>query len=218
MCADSLHYLDEILEALAKKWPENRTVNIVCHGHSVPAGYFATPLVNTFRAYPMLLHRLIKERFPFAVLNVIVTAIGGETSPAGAERFDAEALCHRPSLVTIDYGLNDRRAGLEAAEKAWRRMIESALASGSRVILLTPSWDNTYFTGDEKWKLLEAHAAQIRRLAGDYGVGLADVFERFRGTVRQREDLVGLLSHGNHPSSRGHRLIAETLGEFFLAR
>ena len=106
-------YLRPIVELLLAQWPGNRTVNIVCHGHSVPAGYFATPMVDTFNAYPALLHRDLKHRFPFAVINVIVTAIGGEGSPQGADRFEADVLCHRPDVVTIDYGLNDRRAGLD---------------------------------------------------------------------------------------------------------
>ena len=33
-------YLTNITFELQKKWPANRTINIVCHGHSVPAGYF----------------------------------------------------------------------------------------------------------------------------------------------------------------------------------
>jgi lysophospholipase L1-like esterase len=218
MIADTIHYLDPILDILGAKWPDNRTVNIVCHGHSVPAGYFATPYVNSREAYPARLHGLIKERFPFAVVNVIVSAIGGETSPAGAARFDREVLCHRPDLVTIDYGLNDRGPGLEEAEKAWRAMIEAALGRGLKVILLTPTWDRSYFSGDENWKRLEDHAAQIRALADHYGVGLADSFAVFRGQVQKDGDLAGLLSHVNHPSARGHRLVAEALGAFFLAR
>jgi acyl-CoA thioesterase I len=67
-------YLTNLIKVLKAQWPKNRTVNIVCHGHSVPAGYFATPLVQTFDAYPHLLHRLLKERFPFAVINVVVPA------------------------------------------------------------------------------------------------------------------------------------------------
>lgn len=39
----SINYLSPIIDELAKRWPDNRTVNIVCHGHSVPSGYFATP-------------------------------------------------------------------------------------------------------------------------------------------------------------------------------
>jgi hypothetical protein len=49
-------------------------------------------------------------------------------------------------------------------------------------------------------------------------VGLADSFEIFREQVRKDEDLVALLSHVNHPSAKGHRLVAEALGAFFLAR
>jgi lysophospholipase L1-like esterase len=218
MIADTIHYLDTILDAMVVKWPDNRTINIVCHGHSVPAGYFATPYVNTQEAYPAQLHRIIKERFPFAVVNVIVTAIGGESSPAGAARFDRDVLCHKPDLVTIDYGLNDRGPGLVEAEKAWTTMIEAALKQGVKVILLTPTWDRSYFTGDEDWKRLEAHAAQIRALADRYGVGLADSFAVFREQVQRSEDLAGLLSHVNHPSAKGHRLVAEALGAFFLAR
>lgn len=116
-----LDYLDPLLDELAAQWPNNRTVSIVCHGHSVPSGYFATPFVNTFEAYPHLLHRIIKERFPFAVVNVIVTGIGGEDSAQGAERFSEDVLCHKPDVVTIDYALNDRRIGLSAARHAWEK-------------------------------------------------------------------------------------------------
>ena len=77
-------YLSGVVTELTRQWPANRTVNIVCHGHSVPAGYFRTPVVDTFNAYPHLLHRGLKERFPYAVVNVIVTAIGGENSESGA--------------------------------------------------------------------------------------------------------------------------------------
>ena len=75
-------YMKGITAALHAQWPHNRTINIVCHGHSVPAGYFATPVVDTFNAYPHLLHKALKERSPYAVINVIVTAIGGECSDA----------------------------------------------------------------------------------------------------------------------------------------
>lgn len=125
--ANRADYLAGVVEMLKQHWPDNRTVNIVCHGHSVPAGYFATPVVDTFNAYPHLLHWMLKQRFPFAVINVIVTAVGGENSESGAERLNAEVFCHRPDVLTVDYGLNDRGIGLERAEAAWRSIIERAL-------------------------------------------------------------------------------------------
>ena len=216
--ADFINYLSPVLDEMAKQWPGNRTVNIVCHGHSVPAGYFATPFVNTFESYPHLLHKILKERFPFAVLNVIVTAAGGEHSAGGLKRFESEALNHNPSVITLDYSLNDRGIGLEAAEAAWESMIENAISRGVKVILLTPSWDNAYYTKTENWLKLEAHAAQVRKLAEKYEVGLADAFARFRDCVKDDGDLASLLSHVNHPSAAGHRLIAEEIAKFFPAR
>jgi lysophospholipase L1-like esterase len=218
MIADATHYLDPILDAMAVKWPGNRTINIACHGHSVPAGYFATPYVNSRDAYPARLHRLIKARFPFAVVNVIVTAVGGEASPAGAARFADDVLCHKPDLVTIDYGLNDRGCGLAAAENAWSSMLAAALEKGVKVILLTPTWDRSYYTEGEDWHSLTAHADQIRALAARHAAGLADCFAAFQSHVQKKEDLAALLSHVNHPSKKGHRLITQTLSPFFLAR
>src|ERR1035441_9466806 len=86
--ADERTYLAGVCAELSKSWPANRTVNIVCHGHSVPAGYAKTPAVQTFDAYQFLLHRGLNERFPHAVVNLIVTAIGGEKSRQGAPRVD----------------------------------------------------------------------------------------------------------------------------------
>jgi hypothetical protein len=90
--ADSETYLTNISSLLTREWPSNRTVNIVCHGHSVPAGYFRTPKVDTFNAYPHLVHRGLKEKFPYAVINVIVTGIGGEQSEHGAKRFKHDVI------------------------------------------------------------------------------------------------------------------------------
>lgn len=211
-------YLDPILDELARKWPQNRIVNIVCHGHSVPAGYFATPFVNTFSAYPHLLHKMIKERFPFAVTNVIVTAIGGENSVSGEVRFEKDVLSHRPDVLIIDYGLNDRSIGLEAAEKAWCSMIEKALEQNIKVILCTPTWDNSYYSQNEKWEKLAAHAEQVRALADRYNVGLADSFRAFEKHISEPEDLAKYLSHVNHPSLAGHKLVAEEIAKYFIAR
>lgn len=213
-----IHYLDEVLCELSKKWPENRTINIVCHGHSVPAGYFATPFVDTLHAYPHLLLRLIKERFPFACVNVIVTAIGGEDSVSGEKRFEKDVLSHDPDIITIDYALNDRRPGLEKAKKAWESMIEMALHRKKKVILLTPTWDNSYYEQNESWELLKAHANQVRMLSEKYKVGLADSFAAWEKRIEEPSDLSQYLSHVNHPTKKGHEIVADEIGRYFIAR
>jgi acyl-CoA thioesterase-1 len=212
--ADSRFYLEPVCDILRKTWPGNRLVNVVCHGHSVPSGYFATPVVDTFNAYPHLLHAGLKARFPFAVINVIVTAIGGENSESGAGRFEAEVLTHRPDVLTIDYGLNDRGLGLERAARAWRKMIEAALKANVKVVLLTPTPDRTQLPGaaDKERQPLLAHAEQIRGLAAEYGTGLVDCLAEFAAADGS---LLDYLSWSNHPNRAGHDLAARALLRWF---
>ena len=208
-------YLGNLEAQLGKKWPDNRTVNLVFHGHSVPAGYARTPVVNTLHAYPHLVLCGLKERYPNAVVNVIVTAIGGEQSEQGAARFGEEVLTHRPDVVLIDYALNDRTIGLERSEKAWREMIEAALGQGVKVILLTPTPD----LGEDilaEGGRLAAHAELIRRLAAEYHVGLADLYAAFRSRAQAGEKISLYMSQVNHPNALGHSIAAAEILPWFF--
>lgn len=215
MIADRHTYLRSLVTELGKTWPHNRFINIVFHGHSVPAGYFLTPYVNTYGSYPYLLHRKLKERFPFAIINPIVTAIGGENSVQGVKRFETEVLCHKPDLLTIDYGLNDRYVDITACLNAWQVMIEKALERNIPVILLTPTLDHSYYKQDENWELLKKHAEQIRKLAEKYNVGLVDSFQTFINYINEGGALEDLLSQSNHPNEKGHALVAQELARYF---
>ena len=208
-------YLAEICQELSKKWPDNRTVNIVCHGHSVPAGFFATPNVDTFNSYPHLLHKALKEKYHNAVINVIVTAIGGENSISGAKRFKADVLNHKPDLVLIDYALNDRSSGLTKSLQAWSEMIRMAKVEGVKVILLTPTIDANHVPDDAQ-ELLNQHAKQIRSLAGEYNVGLVDSLAAFDMELKKGTGIEELLSNGwNHPNRRGHEIVAQQILRWF---
>jgi acyl-CoA thioesterase-1 len=208
------NYLSGVVTELTRQWPANRTVHIVCHGHSVPAGYFRTPVVDTFNAYPHLLHRELKDRFPFAVVNVTVTAIGGENSESGASRFERDVLSLRPDVVTIDYGLNDRGLGLSRARVAWQAMIDLAQAAGVKVILLTPTPDAGAQL-DNPADPLSQHAQQIRCLARGNTVALVDSLACFENAVRNGQPLDGLMSQSNHPNRKGHDLVAAELLRWF---
>ncbi|MCM8817429.1 MAG: SGNH/GDSL hydrolase family protein [Candidatus Omnitrophica bacterium] len=214
--ADRKKYLSGLVEELKKQWPNNRTVNIVCHGHSVPAGYFATPHVDTFNAYPHLLHKKLKEKFPFAVINVIVTAIGGENSVSGAKRFSSDVLCHKPDLVLIDYGLNDRGLPEDMVYEAWKKMVDLSKEKEIPVLLLTPSWDITVLDeAQESGTLLKQRASLIRQIAFEQEVGLADSFSAFEKAIYSGIPIETLLSWSNHPSRQGHLLIVNEILSWF---
>ena len=212
--AEKATYFSDLTAELKKVWPGNRRVNIVCHGHSVPAGYFKTPFVDTFNAYPHLFHVGLKENYPNAVINVIVTAIGGENCLSGAERFERDVLSLHPDVITIDYVLNDRGLPLEQSAKAWSSMIEKALAAKIKVILLTPTPDQASKL-DDPADPLNKNAEQVRKLAAQYHVALVDSLEAFKQAIKAGAKLPDLMSQGNHPNRKGHDLVAAELLKWF---
>ena len=212
--ASPVDYLSDVTKLMRTDWPKNRTVNIVCHGHSVPAGYFQTPRVQTLDAYPHLLHQKLAERFPHAVINVIVTAIGGENSEAGARRFERDVLSLHPDVVTIDYALNDRGIGLERAKLAWTGMIQAAQNAKAKVILLTPTPDQGSKLDDPS-DPLNQHSNQVRQLAQEHHVGLVASYAEFKKEIAAGAPLASLMSQSNHPNRAGHELVSRALAIWF---
>ncbi|MBN3519434.1 SGNH/GDSL hydrolase family protein [Algoriphagus lutimaris] len=208
------NYLNDMKDELTVEWPKNKTINLVFHGHSVPAGYFKTPEVNTLNSYPFLALKGIKEAYPFAVVNVINTSIGGENSNSGQKRFKKEVLPHQPNILFIDYALNDRGIGLDQSRKAWEKMIVKALKKNIKVILLTPSPDlkiDLTESGNE----LDLHRQQIIGLAKKYQVGLVDSYSLFQKLKENCNCLNEYMSQGNHPNEKGHQLIAKEILTYF---
>ncbi len=204
-----------LLAGLQVKWPENRTINLVFHGHSVPSGYHKTPEVKPFESYPQLVYQELKPRYPFAVINIIVTAIGGENSIQGAARFERDVLCHHPDVVFIDYALNDRKQPRDQVEAAWRSMISSAKKAGVPVILITPTGDSAANLTAPQDPLCQC-ADLIRRLAKEENLLLADVLAAWQAEVAKGTPQTELLSQPNHPNLRGHTLAAEVIVRPFL--
>lgn len=206
-------YLSDIKKEMKEMWPESRTINLVFHGHSVPAGYWTNHEVQTLQSYPNILLKKLKQKYPYAVINIIVTAIGGENSIKGQTRM-GKVLAHEPDVLFIDYALNDRFAGLEKSKEAWEKMIQSALKNNIKVILLTPSPDQRVNIL-EAGNALELHASQIRELAMEYHIALADPFSHFKKIAAENSKVADYMSHVNHPNEKGHTIIADEIMKWF---
>ncbi|MFC2127123.1 SGNH/GDSL hydrolase family protein [Bacteroidota bacterium] len=206
-------YLDSIKKELKVKWPNNRTINLVFHGHSVPTGYSTRGVVDRLNSYPFLTLKKVNDFYPYSVVNTITTSIGGEQSEQGAKRFKNEVLIYKPEVLFIDYGLNDRGIGLERAKVAWEQMIQEALEYGTKVILLTPTPDLKEDITSEDTKLAK-HSQQIRALADTYKIGLIDSYELFR-KMAETEPLLGYMAQNNHINQKGHQFVADAIFEYF---
>lgn len=197
----------ELWPTLRATWPDNRTVNVVWHGHSVPAGYHLTPQVKPLESYPFMVYRGLNERFPTAVLNNITTAIGGENSVHGAARFRHDVLGTDPDLLFIDYAINDRSLLVKDVERAWCSMIEHALRRGVPLVLLTPTgtrFDDLADPGN----VLAVRAELIRELGRRHHVAVADVSVAWQKVLDAGTDQETLLAQGVHPNQAGHEIAA----------
>ena len=208
-------YLGDIRQEMQKKWPHNKTINLVFHGHSVPSGYFNTPYVRTMLAYPQQVLEAVKEIYPYAVVNSITTAIGGENAEQGAKRFEQDVLCHNPDVLFIDYALNDREIGLKRSRQAWGEMIKEAQRQGIKVILMTPTPDLTENMLDDN-SPLEQYSKQIRDLSVKYGTGLVDSYAAFKQKKKDGRELNAFMSQSNHPNEKGHEVVKELILDYFF--
>lgn len=205
---------EPLIAALKVAWPKNRSIHLVFHGHSVPSGYHKTPRVKPFESYPLLAMGLIQEAYPHAVINAIVTAIGGEDSVKGAARFEKDVLSLRPDIVFIDYALNDRRRTEAEVEQAWRSMARAAKAKGVPVVFVTPTGADGVRI-DAPDEPLEIRAALIRRVASEEGVPVADVWAAWKAELKRGVKQERLLSQANHPNRAGHEIAARTIARLF---
>jgi lysophospholipase L1-like esterase len=203
--------LAAVIRDLQVAWPDNKTVNIVAFGHSVPAGFGITPAVHKRDAYPRLLEDALADAYPNAVLNVITAGVGGENSQQGRARFARDALSNAPRVVLIDYGLNDRGLALEASARNLAAMIVEARAAGACPVLLTPTWDEQA-APERAGDPLRAQAAMIRRLGELTDVPVADSLAAFQAYHGDRHLL---MAQFNHPNREGHALVLGKLMPLF---
>lgn len=206
-------YLASTITQLQIEWPKNKTINLVFHGHSVPGGYWNDHRVETLQSYPYLVLSALKAKYPFALINVIVTAKGGENSIDGQLRFTS-VLAHQPDVLFIDYALNDRGAGLEKSKVAWTKMIEAAQAAGTKVVLLTPTPDQRVDMTDSN-NQLEQHSRQVAELAKNYQTGLVDSYALFKNVLTKEGSIKPYMSWVNHPNKKGHLMVADAIVRYF---
>src|SRR3546814_510896 len=158
---------------------------------------------------------ILKAAYPNAVINTILTSIGGEQSEQGAIRFKEDVLTHRPAVVFIDYALNDRSIGLPRAKEAWSSMIRQAIQYGAKVVLLTPTPD-TQVDILHPQNVLEQHSEQIRQLGETFGIAVVDSYAAFKRLAQSGKAIPDYMSQNNHPNTMGHRVVSDEIAKWFL--
>ncbi len=221
--------------SLAAQGRSHPPVRIVAFGDSTTASR------ASLTAYPTLLERDLNARGS-VTCQVINAGVPGNTTTMGRKRFETDVLAVRPTLVIVQFGINDSafdvwknppattpRVPVEEYRKNLRHFVEASRETGAAVILMTPNplrWTPAMkkMYGKPPYDpsrpdgfnlTLVAYVDAMRALAKEMNVPLLDVARVYAALPPESVD--ALLPDGMHPSQRGHDLVAQLLTDVIMA-
>lgn len=178
----------------------------------------------------------LEETFPG--VEFLNKGIGGNTTTMAAKRFAADVLAHKPTVVVIQFGINDAavdlwktppatesRVSLDEYENNLRFFVAQLRERNAQVILMTPNQTRWSPAMIEKYgrppydpedpqgftRILEKYAERMRVVAKDLQVPLVDIYAVYDAEDLRLAPCRDLLPDGMHPSDKGHALVAEQL-------
>jgi len=198
-------------------------ITIVAFGDSITeAGHQAL-----HDRWPVLLNRLLCDRFTDLDIEVINAGVGGNTSREGLRRIDTDVLQHRPDFVTVEFGNdgtweNDRRVGLEEFVANFDLIkTKISAACGGRLIVLpfTPIIDRWHSFHEMEFYQqqggMDAFGERYRKVTRDFahsqGLPLADIDLALRREMAVTGPESCILPDGVHLTATGNRILAETV-------
>ena len=177
--------------------------------------------------YVTLLDQMLTKNHPDKKITVIGAGISGNKVPDLQKRLQKDVLAKKPTLVVIYIGINDVWHGLknpangtskEAFRNGLNEIIDKIQATGSRVILCTPSVIGEKKPGtNEADTKLDEYAAISRDVAEKQGIPLCDLREAFQSYLTKKnpedKDRGILTGDGVHLTKLGNKFVAETMAE-----
>jgi lysophospholipase L1-like esterase len=163
----------------------------------------------------------IVSRFPAWKLTFRNAGIGGDTSPGGNNRFQRDVLAHKPTAMTVDFGMND--AGYQGFNegrfqnylRGLQGMADQARKAGVRVAWITPQPTERREPGPQLTgynETLEKFSAGVKQIAEKNGGLFVDQFHPYLAVMdRARgQDPKAVIMGGDavHPGPPGQSVMA----------
>lgn len=172
------------------------------------------------RLYTRYIENYVLTRFPHWRISFFNAGWGGDTALGGLARLERDVLSHHPTVVTIDFGMNDAGYGpfdpqrLERYRQGLRGIVRRLKEAQVRVVLFSP----TPVDPDRRPQLreynhtLKRFAEEARQIALQEGVTFIDFFEPFLQAQERMKAKYGpsftVIPDAVHPSPPGQLWMA----------
>src|SRR5579862_8031460 len=165
---------------------------IVCLGDSI------TQVGENPGGYVWLFRHYLDAIYPQQNIEVINAGISGNKSTDMIARFQSDVLDKKPDLITISVGVNDVWHGfynnhpkgdgpmgvpLDAYKENVEKMVQAALATGARVVILSATVIHEELDGPENTKATGYNAA-LRDIAREHHLIYVDYQKVCRDLIR----------------------------------
>jgi lysophospholipase L1-like esterase len=173
--------------------------------------------------YSSEIERYLATRFPAWKLSFLNAGIGGDTAWGGMNRFQQHVLDEKPTVVTINFGMNDGGYGGfdpnrgKAYAEQTNKMLDMAKAAGVRAVLISPNAVDWRKNKDRRVYLetQKQFYAPLKEIAATHQLPFADQYAKTRATLEKLESdkaaQVDPFPDSVHTNSSGGLLMAYTI-------
>lgn len=173
--------------------------------------------------YSQEIESYLTTRFPKWRLHFLNAGIGGDTATGGANRFKQHVLDEKPTIVTINFGMNDggygkfNQGSCDNFIKNTEKMLQAAKDAGVRVALISPNAVDRRFKGNgaEYLETQKQFYAPLATSAEKFGIPFADQYAKTRVELEKMEadkaDNVKPFPDGFHTAPSGGLMMAHAI-------
>jgi lysophospholipase L1-like esterase len=170
--------------------------------------------------YCRLIAAAIEKQRPELGVKIVYAGISGHKVPNLQSRLDRDVLSKKPTIVFIYIGINDvwhstsgRGTSKDRFDSGLRDLIKKISATGSKVVLCTPSTIGEKTDGSNKLDaMLDEYAVISRKVAADTGTTLCDLRKAFLAHLKKHNPdnkPRGILTRdGVHLNKAGNTFVA----------
>lgn len=217
-----LFYLIVLLFAITTQ--AGRAADFFFHDGDQP-GVFLGDSITQQKMYTTLIEAYVLSRYP--TWHSTFRNLGWSGDRAGVGRVDRDVLPLHPAAITIDFGMNDARAGEAGYDQFVTnslKLVQQLKANGMRVALLTPSPEERYESGQPAGssynQMLWKYSQALHKIADQEHILFIDQYTPFvqaveagrkAGVLSATNSDARLIPDGVHPNWAGHLVMATAI-------